>query len=216
MCLDLKLKVNEIFMSIQGESTFVGLPCAFIRLCGCNLRCSYCDTTYAYDKGKYMEINSICEAISGYGTDLVCLTGGEPLFQNASSALVRELCDKGYTVLIETNGSLRIDSLPEEAIRIMDIKCPDSGMSDNMDWNNIPLLKAQDEVKFVLSSRNDYKWAKDVVSRFGLTERVKLLFSAVEGRLDPGALSQWILDDKLKVRLQIQLHKYIFKEDRAS
>ncbi|MGR3317537.1 MAG: radical SAM protein [Candidatus Anammoxibacter sp.] len=205
----MKLKVNEIFSSIQGESTFAGLPCVFIRLCGCNLRCVYCDTTYAYDKGTDTEISAICETIGNHGINLVCITGGEPLLQNGTPTLAGELCVKGYTVLMETNGSVRIDCLPDDVIRVMDIKCPDSGMSDKMDWSNIALLKSQDEVKFVLCSRNDYEWAKEIVYSHDLIKKVKLLFSATVGRLDPGILAEWILEDKLNVRLQIQLHKYI-------
>ena len=188
----------------------------FVRLSGCNLRCVYCDTTYAYDKGTDTEISAICETVGNYGINLVCITGGEPLLQNGSSTLAGELSAKGHTVLIETNGSIRIDCLPDDVIRIMDIKCPDSGMSDKMDWNNIALLKTRDEVKFVLSSRNDYEWAKEMVSRYDLIKKAKLLFSATGGRLDSGMLAEWILEDKLNVRLQIQLHKYILENDGKS
>ena len=205
----MKLKVNEIFLSIQGESTFAGLPCIFVRLCGCNLRCSYCDTTYAYEKGIYIETSKIYSIIKDYGIDLVCVTGGEPLLQRDTAEFVKGLCANSYTVLIETNGSIKIDSLPENAIRILDIKCPDSGMSDKMDWDNIPILKSNDEVKFVISSESDYEWAKEVICKFGLLGKVKLLLSAVEKIVTPNTLAQWILEDKLNVRLQIQLHKYI-------
>lgn len=205
----MKLKVNEIFISIQGESTFAGLPCVFVRLCGCNLRCTYCDTIYAYEEGNYIEISKINNIIKDYGIDLVCITGGEPLLQNATAEFISGLCEGSYTVLIETNGSLRIDCLPEKAIRILDIKCPDSAMSDKMDWSNIPLLKPNDEVKFVISSRSDYEWAKDVICKYRLLGKVKLLLSAVEKMVTPNILAQWILEDKLNVRLQVQLHKYL-------
>ncbi|MGR3179161.1 MAG: 7-carboxy-7-deazaguanine synthase, partial [Candidatus Anammoxibacter sp.] len=173
-------------------------------------------TTYAYDNGADTEISAICETVVSYGINLVCITGGEPLLQNGTSTLAGELSAKGHTVLIETNGSIRIDCLPDDVISIMDVKCPDSGMSDKMDWNNMALLKPQDEVKFVLSSRNDYEWAKEIVSRYDLIKKAKLLFSATVGRLDPGILAEWILDDKLNVRLQIQLHKYILENDGKS
>ncbi|MGR3218631.1 MAG: radical SAM protein [Candidatus Anammoxibacter sp.] len=208
----MKLKVNEIFRSIQGESTFTGLPCVFVRLSGCNLRCVYCDTTYAYDKGTVTEISAICETVENYEIDLVCITGGEPLLQNGTPTLAKILKAKGHTVLIETNGSVRIDCLPDNVISIMDIKCPDSGMSGKTDWSNIALLKPDDEVKFVLSSRNDYEWAKEVVYKHDLIKKAKLLFGAAIEKLTPGNLAEWILNDKLNVRLQIQLHKYIHKK----
>lgn len=204
------LKVNEIFKSIHGESTYAGLPCAFIRLSGCNLRCSYCDTAYARDEGQYMDFDEIYNIIKGYGLDMVCVTGGEPLLQKDSPELVRRLIDKGYLVTVETNGSVAIDCLPEEAIRIMDIKCPESNMSDKMDWDNLSLLKANDEVKFVIASRGDYDWAKNIMSRYKLLTMVKVLFGPAFGRLEPEMLARWILNDKLNVRLQLQLHKYIW------
>lgn len=204
------LKVNEIFKSIQGESTYAGLPCTFIRLSGCNLRCSYCDTTYAYGEGVYMDATEIYRTVGNYGLVLVCLTGGEPLLQDDSPELVGGLIRKGHSVTVETNGSLRIDCLPEGAVKIMDVKCPDSGMSHKMYWDNISLLRPSDEVKFIISSRRDYDWAKDVISAYGLVGRVKLLFGVAFGRLEAETLAQWMLEDRLNIRLQLQLHKYIW------
>ena len=211
-----KLKVNETFRSIQGESTYAGFPCFFIRLSGCNLRCSYCDTTYAYDEGKYIDINTICESIRGdSGVDLVCITGGEPLMQEGTTALASLLEKMGYTVLIETNGSIRIKRLSGKAIYVMDVKCPGSEMSHKMYWENLSLLRPQDEIKFVLSSRSDYEWAKGVIEQYQLIGNVQLLFSCAKESLEPGIVAKWILEDRLRVRLQIQLHKYIFDEERG-
>ncbi len=206
----MKLKVNEIFKSIQGESTYAGLPCSFIRLTGCNLRCSYCDTTYAFEKGIDMTLEEILTDMELLGCNLVEVTGGEPLLQEGTGGLIKELLGQGYKVLVETNGSLNIDTISEEAIRIVDIKCPGSGMSERMDWKNIERLKPADEVKFVLSSREDYDWAKAVIDKYDLLEKSKVLMSVAFGRLDPRPLAEWILNDGLEVRLQLQLHRYIW------
>lgn len=207
----MQLKVNEIFKSIQGESTFAGLPCAFIRLSGCNLRCCYCDTGYAFHDGDDIEIDDICRTISSYKVGLVSITGGEPLLQDATPLLSRTLCEMGYTVLVETNGTVMIDRLPGAVIRIVDIKCPDSGEADMTELRNIPLLRPCDEVKFVISSRRDYDWSKEMAARYRLAGKTKLLFSAFTDRLEPSRLAEWILEDNLNVRLQIQLHKYILQ-----
>ncbi len=206
----MKLKVNEIFKSIQGESSYAGLPCSFIRLTGCNLRCNYCDTVYAYEKGIDMGMEEILEDMELLGCSLIEITGGEPLLQETTPEFVRELLRQGYKVLVETNGSLNIDLLPEGAIRIMDIKCPGSGMSEKMDWKNIERLKDTDEVKFVLSSREDYDWAKEVIDRYELQKRAKVLLGIAFGRMEPRPLAYWILQDGLEVRLQLQLHRYIW------
>ena len=171
---------------------------------------------YAYEEGKYIDIDSICESISGdSGIDLVCVTGGEPLMQTGTTILVSLLVKMGYTVLIETNGSVKLHCLPGKAIYVMDVKCPDSGMSHHMDWDNMSIIRPQDEVKFVLSSRSDYEWARGVLEDYHLFGKVKLLFSCTKGRIEPGTVAKWILEDRLKVRLQIQLHKYIFDEERG-
>lgn len=205
----MNIKINEIFKSIQGESTFVGLPCVFVRLSGCNLRCLYCDTVYAFDNGKDMEIDEICETVAGFGVNLVCITGGEPLVQNNVVELVEKLIQFGYNVLIETNGSVKIGSLPDKVIKILDIKCPGSGESDKMDLSNLEYLRPCDEVKFVISSKLDYEWAKNFVYANKLERKANLLFGAVSGLLESRDLAKWILQDNLNVRLQIQLHKYL-------
>jgi 7-carboxy-7-deazaguanine synthase len=206
----LKLKVNEIFKSIQGESTYAGLPCSFVRLTGCNLRCNYCDTVYAFDKGIDMGLEEILSDMELMGCSLVEITGGEPLLQEGTGELVKELLGEGYKVLVETNGSLNIDVLPEGAIRVMDLKCPDSGMSERMDWKNIERLRSTDEVKFVLSSRRDYDWAKGIIDKYALREKAKVLMAVAFGKLEPRPLAYWMLQDGLEVRLQLQLHRYIW------
>ncbi len=208
------LKVNEIFKSIQGESTFAGLPCAFIRLAGCNLRCAYCDTAYAYEEGQEWSVSDLIIRIAEYGCKLVEITGGEPLLQNETHNLAKNLIRQGFKVLIETNGSLDISAVDKKAVIIMDVKCPGSGMSRKNLWKNIDLLKHNDEVKFVIGSKKDYLWAKSKIREFNLPERCKVIFSAVHGILEPRELAEWILKDNLQVRFQLQLHKYIWEPDR--
>ncbi|MCX7804565.1 MAG: radical SAM protein [Planctomycetota bacterium] len=209
-----RLKVNEIFGSIQGESSFAGLPCVFVRLTGCNLRCRYCDTKYAYDEGRDMEIGEILRAVGKMGGRLVEITGGEPLLQPATPDLAACLLEAGYKVLAETNGSLPIEALPKGVVRIVDVKCPGSGESRKVRWKNLKLLGPEDEVKFVIGSREDYEWARGVVRQFRLEDRSWPLFSPVHGKLPPSNLAEWILADGLRVRLQLQLHKYIWGADR--
>ncbi len=209
------MKVCEIFRSIQGESTWAGLPCVFVRLSGCNLRCSYCDTSYAYNEGNEMSLGEIVRRVDEYNCSLVEITGGEPLMQPESTDLAQSLVDAGKTVLVETNGTLSIADLPDSVIRIMDIKCPGSEESDKVDWGNIDLLKTSDEVKFVISDRNDFEWAKKVVEQYDLTKRIRaVLLAPVFNMLDPELLAEWILADNLDVRMQLQLHKYIWSPDR--
>ena len=203
--------INEIFKSIQGETSYAGLLCAFIRVTGCNLRCNYCDTTYAYEEGKEMSLSSILENIAGFKTKIVCVTGGEPLSNNDTPLLLEELLVKNYTVLVETNGSYDIRTIPQEIIKIMDIKCPDSNMSDLMNWQNIKYLTKFDEVKFVLSSRKDYDWTKAVIYKYNLSEVANILIGTVFGAISPKMVVQWILEDNLDVRFQLQLHKYIWE-----
>lgn len=206
----LVVKINEIFKSIQGETSYAGLPFTFIRIAGCNLRCSYCDTTYAYEDGIEMTTNSIVESIAGFKSKFICVTGGEPLLNEDTPVLIGELLDKNYSVLVETNGSFDIRKVPEKAIKIMDIKCPDSNMSHLMDWQNINYLTKSDEVKFVLNSREDYDWAKEVIQTYYLPKVTNVLIGTVFGAISPRSVVQWILEDNLDARFQLQLHKYIW------
>ncbi len=206
------LHVNEIFKSIQGESSYAGIPCVFVRLTGCNLRCSYCDTTYAYDEGTEISVNEILSTIKVYGCKNVCITGGEPLLQNSVTKLINLLKKTRYKIFIETGGSIDIDMLPKAVTRIMDIKCPDSGMDKEMDWNNIEKLKVRDEVKFIISSKKDYEWAKRIIRKFKLADRAQILFGVAYGKMKPKTLAGWILKDNLDVRLQLQLQKYIWPD----
>jgi 7-carboxy-7-deazaguanine synthase len=209
---DVSLRVNEIFKSIQGESTYAGIPCTFVRLTGCNLRCSYCDTTYAYEEGIEMTANEIIMKIEGYGCKNVCITGGEPLIQKNIVKLITLLKKNKYKIFVETNGAVNIDSLPVNIIRIIDIKCPDSGMNKEMDWNNLERLRGADEVKFVISSKKDYEWAKRILRKHNLPNKTNVLFGSAYGKLKPESLAEWILKDKLDVRLQLQIHKYIWPD----
>lgn len=205
------MKIHEIFKSIQGETSYAGLPCTFVRITGCNLRCSYCDTTYAYEEGTEMPIGSILERVAGFKTKLVCITGGEPLSDNATPLLLDELLGKNYTVLVETNGSYDIRMIPQNAIKIMDIKCPDSNMSHMMLWQNVGYLTKKDEVKFVLHSRSDYEWTREVIKKYRLSEITNVLIGTVFDAILPRTVVPWILDDNLDVRFQLQLHKYIWE-----
>ncbi|MBN2030573.1 radical SAM protein [bacterium] len=206
------IDVSEIFYSIQGESSFAGLPCVFVRLSGCNLDCRYCDTRYAADQKTPMSIAEIVEQVGQYGCLLVEITGGEPLIQEETPDLIRVLSKRGFRVLLETNGTQNIDLARGNLVRIVDIKCPGSGESDKMDWENIKRLKPHDEVKFVLTDLSDYNWAKDVIKRYALSDRVHVLFSPVHGQMDPARIAEGILQDRLKVRLQLQLHKIIWPD----
>lgn len=207
------VKICEIFASIQGESTFAGLPCVFVRLSGCNLRCGYCDTVYAYEEGEIMTCEDVILSVRSYGVALAEITGGEPLLQEGSLALVTRLVDEGFRVLVETNGSMSIASLDPRAVVIMDVKCPSSGMSGTTDLSNIPRLRATDEVKFVLSGREDYEWAKTFMTAHALQDKCTVLFSPVYGVLSPAQLAGWIVSDRITVRLNLQLHKYMFGPD---
>jgi 7-carboxy-7-deazaguanine synthase len=204
------LKVCETFFSIQGESSFAGYPCAFVRLAGCNLRCSYCDTRYAWEGGDDMPVAQVADLVCSHGSTLVEITGGEPLIQEDTPALVQALLDRNRTVLVETNGTRDLSPIPDGAIRIVDIKCPGSGETGRMDWDNIGRLRSGDEVKFVLCDEPDYAWAKDTILRHGLDGAVKLHFSPAAGRLDPARLAGWMLRDALNVRLQVQIHRILW------
>lgn len=208
------LKVNEIFKSIQGESTYAGLPCTFVRLAGCNLRCAYCDTNYAYYNGKQLSDDEIISKIEEYGVKLVEFTGGEPLLQEETPQLIKTLLDKGYNVLVETNGSICIGCLDKRMNIIMDYKTPKSGMSERMRPKNFEFLKRTDQIKFVLMDESDYTWAKDIISSNRLTEKFdNILFAPAFEILDPKTLVNWVLRDNLPVRVQLQIHKYIWAPD---
>ncbi len=204
------LDINEIFFSIQGEGERVGWPCIFIRLAFCNLRCAWCDSEYTFYEGKEMSIAQVMDAIAGYPCKLVEVTGGEPLAQAAALPLMKQLCDAGYEVMLETSGSLDIGRVDPRVRRIMDLKCPGSGMVSRNRMANLELLNGGDELKFVLKDRLDYEWAKDLVLRRKLNETCPVLFSPVWGQCDNRQLAEWILDDGLPVRMQLQIHKYIW------
>lgn len=209
------LKVNEIFYSIQGESTFAGWPCIFIRLTGCNLRCRYCDTKYAYEQGHDITLDSILARVKGFACNLIEVTGGEPLIQNETPDLISALIENGYTVLLETNGSKDISTVDKRCIRIIDIKCPSSGMDKNNYWKNLDYLNSHDQLKFVIALREDYLYAKKVLDNPAIKgrENLKVNFSPVFNEMDLKKLASWILEDHLPVRLHIQLHKYIWGEN---
>ena len=205
------LTINEIFHSIQGESTHTGRPCVFVRLTACDLRCSWCDTPYAFTEGQKMTLDDVLERVEGYGCDLVEITGGEPLLQRDVYPLMEQLLASGKTVMVETGGHRSIKDVPSDVIRIVDVKCPGSGESAKNHWENMDLVTPQDEVKFVMRDRADYDYAKDVVGRYRLQDRTAaVLFSPVHGVLASKDLAAWILADRLPVRLQLQAHKYIW------
>lgn len=206
-----ELKIAELFYSIQGESSFAGYPCFFIRLADCNLRCTYCDTRYAYEEDHpYLHINQILAELQKYPGAIVEVTGGEPLLQKGVYPLLDKLLGTGRTVLLETNGSLSLADVPEDVIKIIDMKCPESGMHEHMDFDNFDLLTQKDEIKFVLSSRDDYNWAVQLVSQYNLENRATVTFSPVNSKLEPANLAAWILEDHLPVRLRLQLHTIIW------
>jgi len=208
------LTVNEIFHSIQGESTYAGRRCVFVRLTACDLRCSWCDTPYAFHEGRKMSLDDILAEVERHDCDIVELTGGEPLLQKDVYPLMQQLLDRGRTVLVETGGHISLEQVPPAVHTIMDVKCPGSGEAHTTDWENLNRLDANDEVKFVIKDRADYDYACDVLRRHPLHDRVAaVLFSPVHGVLDPKTLSEWVLADRLRVRLQLQVHKYIWSPD---
>ena len=211
----LTLRVTEMFRSIQGESTWAGTPCAFVRLSGCNLECRWCDSTHSRKAGERRTLAEILDAVDAFGARLVEITGGEPLLQENCPALAAGLLDRGHTVLVETNGSLPINVLPPGALRIMDLKCPGSGACEHNFWPNLDDLRPDgDEVKFVMASREDYEWGREVVRKHHLPDRCHaVLFAPVFEMISARDLAAWILEDGLAVRLQLQLHKYIWPPD---
>ncbi|MBI5751055.1 MAG: 7-carboxy-7-deazaguanine synthase QueE [Hydrogenophilales bacterium] len=204
------LRVTEIFLSLQGESSRVGLPTVFIRLTGCPLRCGYCDTEYAFTGGETMALEAILDRVTGLHAHHVCVTGGEPLAQKNCPALLAALCDAGYSVSLETSGALDIGEVDARVSRIVDIKTPASGEAEKNRWENLALLTPSDEVKFVLCDEADYQWAKHALAEHHLPAKCPVLFSPVHGRLEPGQLADWILRDRLPVRMQVQLHKILW------
>ena len=207
------MRITEIFHSIQGESSHVGQPCVFVRLTGCPLRCTWCDTDYAFYGGQDYSVDQVLERVASFRCSLVEVTGGEPLAQPEAFPLITKLCEAGYRVLIETSGAIDIAKVDRRAHFILDVKCPGSGMSDRMHWPNLDTLMQQDEAKFVLADRQDYDWARDVIARYGLTQRCSVLVSPVFGRLEPRRLAEWVLADRLPVRFQLQIHKFIWAPD---
>jgi 7-carboxy-7-deazaguanine synthase len=208
------LTINEIFNYIQGESTHSGRPCVFVRLTACDLRCSWCDTPYAFTEGRKMSLDEVVSQVETYGCPLVEITGGEPLLQRDVYPLMQRLLDSGRTVMVETGGHLSIGEVPAPVVKIVDVKCPGSSESHRNHWANLDLLAPHDEVKFVLKDRADYEFARDVVERHRLPGRVAaVLFSPVHGVLDAKALAAWMLEDRLEVRLQLQTHKFIWGAD---
>ena len=208
-----RLQINEIFYSIQGESTHAGRPCVFVRLTGCNLRCKWCDTEYAFYEGRQMQIDEVAEIVRGYRCDLVEVTGGEPLLQEGVYSLIDAMLKSGHTVMIETSGASDVSRLDPRVIKIMDLKCPGSGECERNLWSNLDHLTARDEIKFVVADHADYEWARDTIVRRELAHRAgALLLSPVFGKLDPAALASWILEDRLPARMQLQMHKHIWPD----
>jgi 7-carboxy-7-deazaguanine synthase len=206
------LTVNEVFHSIQGESSYAGLPCVFVRLTGCDLRCSWCDTPYAFYEGRKREVGDVLADVASYGCRLVEVTGGEPLLQPDVSPLMQGLLDAGHDVLVETGGHVSIERVPPGVVRIMDVKCPGSGEAAKMRWDNLARLGARDEVKFVISDRADYEYAKKILERGDWASRVAtILFSPVHNVLRASDLAAWVLADRLPARVQPQVHKYIWE-----
>ena len=205
------LTINEIFYSVQGESSYAGRPCVFVRLTACDLRCSWCDTPYAFHEGTKQSLDTILEQVDGYACPLVEVTGGEPLLQEEVYPLMERLLERGRTVLLETGGHRSTARVPDRVVTILDVKCPGSGESAKNDWSNLDRLRAHDEVKFVVKDRADYEYARDVIARHDLASRAAAVhLSPVHGVMNPRTLSEWVLADRLPVRVQLQLHKYIW------
>jgi 7-carboxy-7-deazaguanine synthase len=205
------MKINEIYHSLQGESTFAGLPCTFVRLTYCNLRCSYCDSEFAFYEGSDYTVNQALAEIRRHGCTLVEITGGEPLLQDEVYPLMDRLLELGYTVLLETSGSADIGAVNPQVVKIMDLKCPSSGEVSKNLMSNLDKLQPQDEIKFVIGCREDYLWAKNVMAEYGLEEHFEVLFSTVFGKIAPCELVAWMLEDHLRARFQLQLHKYVWE-----
>ena len=212
---DLKLRITEIFASVQGESTRVGLPTVFVRLTGCPLRCTWCDTAYAFQGGEARTLEAVLAEVAGHGLRHVCVTGGEPLSQKSCLPLLAALCDAGYSVSLETSGALDVGAVDPRVSRIMDLKAPGSGEVARNRYDNIPLLNAHDEIKIVLADEADYAWARQQIAAHDLARRCTVLLSPVAGALDPATLAEWIVRDRLPVRFQLQLHKILWSDARG-
>ncbi|HKB86662.1 MAG TPA: radical SAM protein [Ignavibacteriaceae bacterium] len=208
------LKINEIYLSIQGESSKAGFPCVFVRLTYCNLRCTYCDTEYAFYEGKDYSIGQVINKVKEFDCRLVEITGGEPLVQDEECRqLMMKLCEEGFEVMLETGGSLPIKGIDDRVKIIMDLKCPSSGMMKKNLYENIDFLKADDELKFVIGNREDYEWTREIIGKYEPDKKCSILLSVVFGRLEPVTLVEWMLEDKLKARFQLQMHKFIWQPD---
>jgi 7-carboxy-7-deazaguanine synthase len=205
-----RLKITEIFYSLQGEARNVGLPTVFIRLTGCPLRCAYCDTSYAFTGGEWMDIDSIMAEVGRYNTSFVTVTGGEPLAQKSCIDLLRKLCDAGYDVSLETSGAILVDKVDQRVVKILDVKTPASTEEAKNKFENFAFLQSDDQVKFVICDENDYLWSRQILESYQLDGRCEILFSPSHGQLDATVLADWILRDQLKVRFQMQLHKYLW------
>ena len=208
-----RLRITEIFYSLQGESSYVGMPTVFIRLTGCPLRCGYCDTEYAFSGGDWMPLDEILQQVKQYQVEYICVTGGEPLAQKSCGNLLTALCDEGYKVSIETSGAMDVCSVDERVKRIMDIKTPGSGEESKNKYTNIDCLNSNDEIKFVICNREDYDWAKAMLEKHGLVDKCQVLMSPEHVGVKPGELADWIIGDQLKVRFQFQLHKYLWNNE---
>lgn len=208
-------RITEIFYSLQGETRTVGLPTVFVRLTGCPLRCGYCDTEYAFYGGEKMDIEDIVAQVASYKPRYVCVTGGEPLAQPNCIPLLTALCDLGVEVSIETSGAMDISKVDPRVVRVMDLKTPGSGEVSKNRYDNVELLQAKDQLKFVICSRDDYDWARNKLDEYQLAERCEVLFSPIHGELEPAQLADWIVEDNLPVRMQLQLHKYLWGEEQG-
>ncbi|MDI9238879.1 7-carboxy-7-deazaguanine synthase QueE [Lysobacter sp. LF1] len=208
-----RLRITEIFLSLQGEARSIGWPTVFVRLTGCPLRCQYCDTAYAFHGGEWRQIDDILAEVASHGARHVCVTGGEPLAQKRCIGLLRQLCDAGYEVSLETSGAIDIAEVDQRVSRVLDIKTPDSMEVHRNLWSNLPLLTPHDQVKFVICSREDYDWAKDIVAQHRLTDVCDVLFSPSFTQIKPSDLADWIVADKLPVRFQLQLHKILWNDE---
>jgi 7-carboxy-7-deazaguanine synthase len=212
---DSRLRITEIFLSLQGESSTVGLPTVFVRLTGCPLRCGYCDTEYAFTGGEWMDLDEILSRVREYTVRYVTVTGGEPLAQKSCLQLLKRLSDDGYQVSLETSGAMDVSMVDPRVVKVMDLKTPASGEMEKNRYENIESLDKKDQVKFVIADREDYEWSRQIMQQYNLSERCEVLFSAVHGLLKPGKLADWIVADRLPVRFQIQLHKYLWGEEKG-